>query len=667
MYVSRYLSGPIKTLLKMSTARSEWFAAVYSMDHRKLRTNLQKNKQSRDENGFTALHIAAMYNDLEAVKILSTEEVGLVSTSGETALSLAIRNKHHKIVNYLAEMEGRILLGDGRSALVVAMDVADIDILRILMPYSLNSSLPVSENNPNGPATVFQYMVSADFHMIIPLFAENIQITEVDFIKGFELAKSRTTKGSELCRTYLEQYKDALLRPKCSNCNALACKISQLENDLKSAESLPSALKNEITQLKAVLLRRNCAIGKCLGCKAVLARAGPNVACRVCNFEPCHTVHVHTDGGVSMTHEKLKEALDFALAENLSLKTRLSLGDSVTDASGLDPIKALNEISKILVSENETSFSEENLACLLAATRSLVQQIKYARGSTEELQPSLESSNLSKISLASGGTPRSSPLNKQPPSPDTTALRAVEAADDSGLILRSLQRALEDIRAGWPTALMQAAIDNDVDQVKRLLFQANLQDKDGKTALMHAAENGCIDTVELLLEKEARKEDEQGRTALMYAVAAKSYKCVKALAPKEAKMATNNKHRHKGTTALMVAARTNDVECTKLLMDKEANLTRDDGVTALMQAAQANACDCLRLLAPKEAGRCTNDDFLYGHGYTALMFAASNGNLDSVKILVHQEASIKLADGRRAIDLATDKAIVDELSKHIHK
>lgn len=132
-------------------------------------------------------------------------------------------------------------------------------------------------------------------------------------------------------------------------------------------------------------------------------------------------------------------------------------------------------------------------------------------------------------------------------------------------------------------------------------------------------------------------------------------------------MATNNKHRHKGTTALMIAARTNNIELVKLLMDKEANLTRDDGVTALMQAAQANACDCLRLLSSKEAGRCTNDEFLYGHGYTALMFAASNGHLDSVKILVRQEASIKLADGRRAIDLATDRVIIDELAKHVHK
>lgn len=132
-------------------------------------------------------------------------------------------------------------------------------------------------------------------------------------------------------------------------------------------------------------------------------------------------------------------------------------------------------------------------------------------------------------------------------------------------------------------------------------------------------------------------------------------------------MITNSKHRHKGTTALMVAARANDVELVKILMDKEANLTRDDGVTALMQAAQANACDCLRLLAPKEAGRCTNDEFLYGHGYTALMFAASNGNLDSVKVLVHQEATARLADGRQAIDLASDKAVINELAKHMPK
>ena len=651
----------------MSATRSEWFAAVYSMDHRKLRTNLQKYKQTRDEDGFTALHIAAMYNDLEAVKILATEEAGLVSTSGETALSLAVRNKHHKIVSYLAEMEGRILLGDGRSALIVAIDVADFDILRMLIPYSLNSSLPARDDDPDGPATVFQYIVSTDFHALIPLFAENIQLTEADFLRGLEIAKNRTTKGSELCRAYLEQYKDVLLRSKCSNCNSLACKVSQLETDLKNTESLPNTLKNEIVQLKAVLLHKNCVVGKCLECKAVLARAGPDVPCHMCKFAPGYTVRVQTDGRISLAHERLKEALDFALAENLSLKTKLSLGESVTDASGLDPMKALEEVSKRLSSGDATGISEENLACLLAATRSLVQQVKGAGEGTEGSSHLLESSDLSKISLASRPTPHSSPINKHPSSPDATALNAAEVTEDSRLMLRSLQRALEDIRSGWPTALMRVATENNVDKAKELLFQANLQDKDGKTALMYAAENGCIDIVELLLDKEACRGDDQGRTALMYAVAAKSYECVKALLPKEAKMATNNKHRHKGTTALMIAARTNNIELVKLLMDKEANLTRDDGVTALMQAAQANACDCLRLLSSKEAGRCTNDEFLYGHGYTALMFAASNGHLDSVKILVRQEASIKLADGRRAIDLATDRVIIDELAKHVHK
>ncbi|ESU38102.1 Ankyrin repeat protein [Giardia duodenalis] len=651
----------------MSTARSEWFAAVYSMDHRKLRTNLQKYKQSRDESGFTALHIAAMYGDLEAVKILATEEAGLLSVSGETALSLAVRNRHHKVVSYLAEMEGRILLGDGRSALIVAIDVADLDTLRMLVPYSLNSSLPTNEDAPDGPATVFQYLVSMDFHTLIPLFAENIQLTEADFLRGLEIAKGRTTKGSELCRTYLEQYKDLLLRPKCLNCNSLACKVSQLETDLKNAESLPSALKNEIVQLKAVLLRRNCSVGKCLGCKAVLTRAGPDVPCQVCSFAPGHTVRVQTDGGVSLTYEKLKEALDFALAENLSLKAKLNVDDSITGATGLDPIRALASISKRLSSEDRAGLSEENLTCLLAAVRSLVQQVKDTGGGTEESHRLLESSDLSKISLTSGTTPHSSPVNRHQPSPNAAALKGSETTEDAEMTLRSLLRALEDIRFGYPTALMRAAMENKVDQAKQLLFQANLRDKDGKTALMYAAESGHTDIVNLLLDKEACKGDNQGRTALMYAVAAKSYECAKVLFLKEAKMATNSKHRHKGTTALMVAARTNDVELVKILMDKEANLTRDDGVTALMQAAQANACDCLRLLAPKEAGRCTNDEFLYGHGYTALMFAASNGNLDSVKVLVHQEATARLADGRQAIELASDKAVINELAKHMPK
>ncbi|MBA8667136.1 ankyrin repeat domain-containing protein [Holosporaceae bacterium 'Namur'] len=76
---------------------------------------------------------------------------------------------------------------------------------------------------------------------------------------------------------------------------------------------------------------------------------------------------------------------------------------------------------------------------------------------------------------------------------------------------------------GW-TALMLAASSNDKEMVKHLVacpkIEINYHDFKGKTALIHAAENGALDAVDLLLNNKVdiNKVDEGNKTALHYIV-----------------------------------------------------------------------------------------------------------------------------------------------------
>lgn len=75
----------------------------------------------------------------------------------------------------------------------------------------------------------------------------------------------------------------------------------------------------------------------------------------------------------------------------------------------------------------------------------------------------------------------------------------------------------KDVR-GKGDPLIEAAIRGSVEDVRKLIELAGSRDFNGKTALMHAAEQDNVECVRILAPIEARLQDNVGRTALMYAV-----------------------------------------------------------------------------------------------------------------------------------------------------
>lgn len=259
------------------------------------------------------------------------------------------------------------------------------------------------------------------------------------------------------------------------------------------------------------------------------------------------------------------------------------------------------------------------------------------------------------------------------------------------------------------TALMRAAINNDFEMVKLLLpMQKCLQDTNGATALMHAAKFGRIEVVDLLVKYESKCRDSNDQTALMYAASNGYFRAVKTLLTYEVKLrdkynnmaislAIKNKHieivrllllyeNDPSWTSLMCAAVVGDFETTRRhLSDKDLTDSNgrtaldlakeagqgsvvevldpmdEKGFTALMRAAAQGDLDTVKILTPVQKGMqtvvdgecsCKNDKHWFNKGTTALMIAAHYGYVDVVKELMKHEYSIHDSRGRTALMIA---------------
>ena len=102
---------------------------------------------------------------------------------------------------------------------------------------------------------------------------------------------------------------------------------------------------------------------------------------------------------------------------------------------------------------------------------------------------------------------------------------------------------------------------------------------------------------------------------------------------------------------LLNAAETGDIEeLTRLLKIVDVNLQDKDCWTALMFAALNGYIDCVKLLVDNNADVNLQDK----DGWTALMLAAMNGETECAKLLVDNNADVNLQyiDGYSALMLA---------------
>ena len=178
-------------------------------------------------------------------------------------------------------------------------------------------------------------------------------------------------------------------------------------------------------------------------------------------------------------------------------------------------------------------------------------------------------------------------------------------------------------------------------------MDVNAKDNDGKTALIIAAESGCVDHINAIIAAGAdvnAPDSKYGRTALMKAAYSGNADCVKALITADADVNATDKDGQTALTEVVgkVYAGKADAECIRLLIaaGADVNAKNNFGHTVLGLAAGSGKADCVKALVA--AGADVNAK--RNHGLTALSSAAFKGAADCVKALIAAGADVNATD-----------------------
>ena len=211
---------------------------------------------------------------------------------------------------------------------------------------------------------------------------------------------------------------------------------------------------------------------------------------------------------------------------------------------------------------------------------------------------------------------------------DSALVKAVKAGDLQ--VVRALLKSGTDVNAAagdGSTPLLWAAHGSHLDIARALIAAGATVDaanEFGVTPLLDASRGGDAPMVDLLLQSGASptRAHPEGETPLLAAARAGSVPAVRQLLARGVDV--NTAEGFQKTTALMWAAAESHMEVVDLLLEAGADPNRQGHVTALTERHNA--------------------DHPTG-GFTALMFAARNGNEALARRLVARGANINLKNG----------------------
>jgi cytohesin len=187
-------------------------------------------------------------------------------------------------------------------------------------------------------------------------------------------------------------------------------------------------------------------------------------------------------------------------------------------------------------------------------------------------------------------------------------------------------------------SLREAVVAGNLKQVQAFIdgkADLSAKGKDGKTALILAAENGRADVLAALLAAGADPEatDFDLWKPLTWAAAKGRLECVKILLEKGTKAAGSGGGW--ADSALIRAAANGHTEVVRAMLDKGADPnSRDMTSRALIRAVDGNHGETVKALLDAKADLNIYD----ANGQTALMHAAANGNAETVKLLLERGA-----------------------------
>ncbi|KAL2012540.1 hypothetical protein VTN00DRAFT_65 [Thermoascus crustaceus] len=173
----------------------------------------------------------------------------------------------------------------------------------------------------------------------------------------------------------------------------------------------------------------------------------------------------------------------------------------------------------------------------------------------------------------------------------------------------------------------------------------NTLDKEGQTALHHAASRGHIETARLLSSAKGAKVDMPSKsqcTPLWLATSNGHEEILLLLTEKQASLEAKDLNDAKDRTPLSWAAENGDAAVVKLLLEHGADVESKDnrGSTPLLWAAKNGHAAVVKLLLEHGADLESKNNF----GQTPLSWAAESGDAAVVELLLEHGADLKLKD-----------------------
>ena len=186
-----------------------------------------------------------------------------------------------------------------------------------------------------------------------------------------------------------------------------------------------------------------------------------------------------------------------------------------------------------------------------------------------------------------------------------------------------------------PDVFIQKVKKGDTHAVRLFLksgMDPNAKDRNGMTALMHAALTGDIPIIELLLDSKANVNERigiKGNTALSSAVAGKNEEIVHILLDRGADARAINR-------AFVTAAAKGSLGMLRIMLDKGADV-KMVGSEALFRAAELGSSDAVQFLLDLGV---VGPNAKRGDGWTVLTWASHRGSASVVQTLLDRGADI---------------------------
>ncbi|TNJ29928.1 Kinase, NEK [Giardia muris] len=615
----------------------------------------------RDKMRVTALHIAAEKNDLDAAQLVVEREKTCRTNRGETALHIATRLHFNDLASFLLTYEAGYKNGDG----ITALQYCCLHDYRDMVPMFLGRETMIYSNDDKlAIELAFEMLHLPIVRLLIPY--EGTEITE---------SRGARRSGNSITSTINDGYNSLHQSPthemgrhstQVANSLLSSYQIYELDNPAKYSRSLSESMQKSLrnvdtpgqeTLAQSLRLTDELLLSTGPSDSLYLTASSATRLIQAVHENNLFKVFCLAESQAKMTDSAGRTALMHAAILN-----RLKCLEFLVDfEANMRCARGYNALAYACICGNED-------AIRFLAQYEAVDQSRYSKVGNRKtelmvaaeqddvcavwcLKNYLRMTNTDGMFALMYAVERNNYncvrfLLKEKDmelSDGTTAhQRAIELGHDQCAYLIAIAFSHVVLDGYGNTQLMCACMRGDIRTAMKFKAQAGIQNNEGKTALMIAAEQGYHQLVEVLLEVEARMVQLapkpiilaniscNGLTALMYAAANDNERCVELLIPKEVGGRTD-----RGVTALMLAASAGAVcAVEKIAKTTEPGASTDEGMTATMYAARCALKDVLAILKDVEAGAVTttsNED--YGPGITALMLAAMAGSIDCLKAL----------------------------------